>query len=81
MFTMTFVTQVWLCIGASLLLIAPTFYYIHRKSPYYDYNNKRTDRGLFKFKNCFLYVYGALLQQGNHRLFLELLYGNERFSE
>lgn len=37
-------------------------------SYYYKYYEKVDEKGLFKLKNCYWYIYGALLQQGGIHL-------------
>jgi len=58
------VFQVWICIGFAVLLVSPILFAVNRNSHYYTFHNQRNVYGLFKLKNCFWYLYGALLQQG-----------------
>ncbi|CAG7834892.1 unnamed protein product [Allacma fusca] len=68
LFAEPFSKEVWLCIATSVLIVAPIFYLIHKNSAFYTVQRKNTRRGLFQLKNCFLYIYGALLQQGGSQL-------------
>lgn len=56
--------QTWLCLSAVIALIGPLLYVFNFISPYNDYYHVVKKGGLFKFGNCFWYIYGALLQQG-----------------
>ncbi|EZA54910.1 ObirIr93a [Ooceraea biroi] len=58
LFTAPFTKETWACLAASILIIGPTLYLIHKYSPY-----SRTS-GLTSSWQCVWYVYGALLQQG-----------------
>lgn len=47
-----------------IAVLPPILCVVNRLSPFYEFHNKCTKKGLFKFSNCFWYIYGALLQQG-----------------
>ncbi len=57
-------SQIWICIAISVLAVTPILNYLHRLSPFYEYNNIKHSGGLSHPINCFWYIYGALLQQG-----------------
>ncbi|XP_023239045.1 ionotropic receptor 93a-like [Centruroides sculpturatus] len=63
-FLRPFSAEVWYCILLSIPILATILYFINTFSPFYHVSNVKHDRGLFKFYNCFWYVYGAILQQG-----------------
>lgn len=61
------VPQTWLCLSAVIALIGPVLYITNFVSPYHEFHSVTKKGGLFKFGNCFWYIYGALLQQGNEQ--------------
>lgn len=65
LFAAPFTYDTWLCLAATMLLVAPILYGVHKLSPYYEFHGRSTKIGLGKIDNCFWYVYGALIQQGN----------------
>ncbi|GFY67737.1 ionotropic receptor 93a [Trichonephila inaurata madagascariensis] len=70
-FLRPFSTQVWVCITLTIPAMALVLYYVHRKSSEYvieEKNKKEKKKGLFKYRNCFWYMYGAILQQGGVHL-------------
>ncbi|XP_058458924.1 ionotropic receptor 93a [Malaya genurostris] len=64
LFLSPFTVDTWMCLAATILLMAPMLYIIHRSSPFYGHIGKNNTIGLGKLNNCFWYIYGALLQQG-----------------
>ncbi|XP_062556939.1 ionotropic receptor 93a isoform X2 [Armigeres subalbatus] len=64
LFLSPFNFDTWLCIAATVFLMAPCLYVINRVSPFYDHHQRSSTIGLRKLNNCFWYIYGALLQQG-----------------
>ncbi|GBN10322.1 Glutamate receptor ionotropic, delta-1 [Araneus ventricosus] len=66
-FLRPFSSHVWACITLTVPVMALVLYYVHRKSFEYTANRKALKKrkgGLFKYRNCFWYMYGAILQQG-----------------
>lgn len=61
--------QTWLCLTFTILVIGPLLYAVNYLTPYNDHFNIIKKGGLYKFGNCFWYIYGALLQQGIYKLF------------
>ena len=57
-------TQTWILIAVTVLIMGPILYLINRNSPYYTFYDLYDGRGLFQLQNCSWYVYGAILQQG-----------------
>ncbi|XP_058827029.1 ionotropic receptor 93a [Topomyia yanbarensis] len=64
LFLSPFTVDTWMCLSATILLMAPILYAIHRLSPFYNHFGRNNSIGLGKLNNCFWYIYGALLQQG-----------------
>ncbi|KAL7015643.1 hypothetical protein ACKWTF_016567 [Chironomus riparius] len=64
LFTAPYTHGTWLCLAAMIAILPPILCVVNRLSPFYEFHNKCTKKGLFKFSNCFWYIYGALLQQG-----------------
>ncbi|XP_055623871.1 ionotropic receptor 93a [Toxorhynchites rutilus septentrionalis] len=64
LFLSPFTFDTWLCLTATVLLMAPVLYIVNRVTPFYEHHGKSNTTGLGKMNNCFWYVYGALLQQG-----------------
>lgn len=58
--------QVWICIFITVIIVAPILNLVHRYSYFYKfyYSELDNNKGLFKMKNCYWYIYGSLLQQG-----------------
>jgi len=56
--------KVWLCIVATVIVVAPILNMIHCLSYYYKVYKANKEKGLFQMKNCYWYIYGSLLQQG-----------------
>ncbi|GFS67550.1 ionotropic receptor 93a [Nephila pilipes] len=70
-FLRPFSAQVWVCISLTIPVMAFVLYYVHRKSSRYvtkKENVKKKKGGLFNYRNCFWYMYGAILQQGGVHL-------------
>ncbi|KAF8796966.1 Glutamate receptor 1 like protein [Argiope bruennichi] len=70
-FLRPFSAPVWACITLTIPVMAFVLYYVHRKS--FEYSTERNTLmkrkgGLFKYRNCFWYMYGAILQQGGIHL-------------
>ncbi|KAL6263497.1 hypothetical protein P5V15_006288 [Pogonomyrmex californicus] len=59
LFTAPFAKETWACLAASIIIMGPILYLIHKYSP----SNTRKS-GLNSSWQCIWYVYGALLQQG-----------------
>nr|XP_012227959.1 PREDICTED: uncharacterized protein LOC105675403 isoform X2 [Linepithema humile] len=59
LFTAPFTKETWACLAASIIIMGPILYLIHKYSP----SSTRTS-GLNSPWQCIWYVYGALLQQG-----------------
>ncbi|XP_012536819.1 ionotropic receptor 93a isoform X2 [Monomorium pharaonis] len=59
LFTAPFTKETWACVAASIIIIGPILYLIHKNSP-----NSLGTSGLNSSWQCVWYVYGALLQQG-----------------
>ncbi|KAL0103140.1 hypothetical protein PUN28_017458 [Cardiocondyla obscurior] len=59
LFTEPFAKETWACLAASILIMGPILYLVHKYSP----SSTRTS-GLNSSWQCVWYVYGALLQQG-----------------
>ncbi|XP_077271963.1 LOW QUALITY PROTEIN: ionotropic receptor 93a [Temnothorax americanus] len=59
LFTAPFTKQTWACLVASIIIMGPILYLVHKCNP----NSTRTS-GLNSPWQCVWYVYGALLQQG-----------------
>ncbi|XP_020296775.1 ionotropic receptor 93a-like [Pseudomyrmex gracilis] len=59
LFTAPFAKETWACLAASIGIISPVLYLIHKHSP-----NSVKMSGLNSQWQCIWYVYGALLQQG-----------------
>ncbi|XP_054713739.1 uncharacterized protein LOC129223197 [Uloborus diversus] len=60
---------VWFLIIIMVPLMAVVLYYVNKKSSCYaNIRSKKMKGGLFKFENCFWYMYGAILQQGGVHL-------------
>lgn len=57
-----------MCLGLTILMMAPLLYVVNRVSPFYEHHGKSNKLGLGKLNNCFWYLYGALLQQGEIEL-------------
>jgi ionotropic glutamate receptor len=70
LFAAPFSYPVWICITITVIIVAPVLNLVHRFSYYYKYYKKVSDKGLFKMKHCYWYVYGSLLQQGKNYRFL-----------
>ena len=66
MFMDPFTTIVWIGIGIMTVIIGPILYVVHRASYAYTHFNTVDEFGFFSFSNCFLYCYGAMLQQGGN---------------
>ncbi|KAG5667976.1 hypothetical protein PVAND_015934 [Polypedilum vanderplanki] len=64
LFTAPYTHGTWLCLALMIVILPPILCLVNRISPYYEFHNQCTKKGLFKFSNCFWYIYGALLQQG-----------------
>ncbi|XP_053689812.1 ionotropic receptor 93a [Sabethes cyaneus] len=64
LFLSPFTVDTWMCLAATILLMAPVLYVINRLSPFYEHIGRDNAIGLGKLNNCFWYIYGALLQQG-----------------
>lgn len=64
LFLSPFTGESWLCLFFTMAIVGPTLYFINRYSPWYEHHGRVMEGGLAKIKNCFWYVYGALLQQG-----------------
>ncbi|XP_025158343.1 ionotropic receptor 93a-like [Harpegnathos saltator] len=58
LFTAPFAKETWACLAASIIIMGPILYLIHKYSP-----GTKTS-GLNSSWQCVWYVYGALLQQG-----------------
>ncbi|XP_076242368.1 ionotropic receptor 93a [Calliopsis andreniformis] len=59
LFASPFTKETWACLAASIIIMGPILYTIHKYSPY----SMKTS-GLNSTWQCVWYVYGALLQQG-----------------
>ncbi|XP_050459393.1 ionotropic receptor 93a-like [Cataglyphis hispanica] len=59
LFTAPFAKETWACLAASIIIMGPTLYLIHKYSPC-----STKVSGLNSSWQCIWYVYGALLQQG-----------------
>ncbi|CAL7938576.1 unnamed protein product [Xylocopa violacea] len=59
LFASPFTKETWACLAASIVVMGPILYVVHKYSPY----SGRTS-GLDSSWQCVWYVYGALLQQG-----------------
>ncbi|XP_018374481.1 PREDICTED: uncharacterized protein LOC108768527 [Trachymyrmex cornetzi] len=59
LFTAPFTKETWACLAASIIIMGPILYLIHKYSP----SSTKTS-GLNSCWQCVWYVYGALLQQG-----------------
>ncbi|XP_029675153.1 ionotropic receptor 93a-like [Formica exsecta] len=59
LFTAPFAKETWACLAASIIIMGPTLYLIHKYSPC-----STKISGLNSSWQCIWYVYGALLQQG-----------------
>ncbi|XP_018392556.1 PREDICTED: uncharacterized protein LOC108771698 [Cyphomyrmex costatus] len=59
LFTEPFTKETWACLAASIMIMGPILYLIHKYSP----SSTKTS-GLNSSWQCVWYVYGALLQQG-----------------
>ncbi|XP_011865667.1 PREDICTED: glutamate receptor ionotropic, delta-2-like isoform X2 [Vollenhovia emeryi] len=59
LFTAPFAKETWACLAASIIIMGPILYLVHKSSPI----STRTS-GLRSSWQCVWYVYGALLQQG-----------------
>ncbi|XP_055527509.1 ionotropic receptor 93a [Wyeomyia smithii] len=64
LFLSPFTVDTWMCLAATILMMAPMLYVINRLSPFYEHIGRDNAIGLGKLNNCFWYIYGALLQQG-----------------
>ncbi|KAL1395387.1 hypothetical protein pipiens_011292 [Culex pipiens pipiens] len=64
LFLSPFTVDTWMCLGLTILMMAPLLYVVNRVSPFYEHHGKSNKLGLGKLNNCFWYLYGALLQQG-----------------
>ncbi|XP_011686860.1 PREDICTED: glutamate receptor ionotropic, delta-2-like [Wasmannia auropunctata] len=60
LFTAPFTKETWACLAASIIIMGPILYLIHKYSP----SSMRVSAGLNSSWQCIWYVYGALLQQG-----------------
>nr|QHA94734.1 ionotropic receptor 93a-2 [Pardosa pseudoannulata] len=68
-FLRPFSVFVWCLIIIMIPVMAFVLYLVNRKSSYFVYNGKKKMKGgLFKYRNCFWYMYGAILQQGGIHL-------------
>mgnify|MGYP002649322754 CR=1 FL=1 len=61
-------TQAWLSIMATVFLMGPFLWLVHRSSKYYEYYGLSDGKGLFKLGNCVWYCFGAIVQQGGDYL-------------
>ncbi|KAF5301510.1 hypothetical protein FQR65_LT08813 [Abscondita terminalis] len=68
LFMYPFTASTWLCLAASVMLMGPILYLIHRFSPVYEFKGIPKTTGLSSPQNCLWYMYGALLQQGGMHL-------------
>ncbi|KYN41871.1 Glutamate receptor delta-2 subunit [Trachymyrmex septentrionalis] len=59
LFTAPFTKETWACLAASIIIMGPSLYLIHKYSP-----SSTMLSGLNSCWQCVWYVYGALLQQG-----------------
>ncbi|XP_072742853.1 ionotropic receptor 93a isoform X1 [Anoplolepis gracilipes] len=59
LFTAPFAKETWACLAASIIIMGPSLYLIHKYSP----SSVKTS-GLNSSWQCVWYIYGALLQQG-----------------
>ncbi|KAK1122819.1 hypothetical protein K0M31_009261 [Melipona bicolor] len=59
LFASPFTEETWACLAASIIIMGPFLYLVHKYSPY----SIKTS-GLNSSWQCVWYVYGALLQQG-----------------
>ncbi|XP_015433115.1 PREDICTED: uncharacterized protein LOC107189154 [Dufourea novaeangliae] len=59
LFASPFTKETWACLAASIIIMGPILYLVHKYSPY----STKTS-GLNSPWQCVWYVYGALLQQG-----------------
>ncbi|KAM7360872.1 ionotropic receptor 93a isoform 2-T2 [Cochliomyia hominivorax] len=60
LFTAPFTLETWACLIAVILITSPVLYVVNRLVPTHHLKVK----GFCTIKNCFWYIYGALLQQG-----------------
>ncbi|XP_023172805.2 ionotropic receptor 93a [Drosophila hydei] len=60
LFTAPFTLETWGCLAGILFLTAPILYFVNRLMPLQELRIS----SLSTVKNCFWYIYGALLQQG-----------------
>lgn len=65
----------------TIIVIGPLLFGVNYITPYNDHFHILRKGGLYKVGNCFWYIYGALLQQGdkNHLAVVNTLKSNLRF--
>lgn len=68
LFLAPFTAPAWLSIMATVLLMGPFLWLVHRSSKYYEYYGLSDGKGLFKLGNCIWYCFGAIVQQGGDYL-------------
>nr|QHN69192.1 ionotropic receptor 11 [Sirex nitobei] len=66
LFMAPYTKETWACLAASIIIIGPILYLVHKFSP--CYTNTHMPSGLSSPWECVWYVYGALLQQGRSHL-------------
>ncbi|GIY47651.1 ionotropic receptor 93a [Caerostris extrusa] len=70
-FLRPFSSHVWICITLTIPTMSFVLYCVHRESSKFMSDKKSLGKrkgGLFAYRNCFWYMYGAILQQGGVHL-------------